>query len=108
MEWSRIKHFNSMIQIQYNCSDQDSLPEFSRTMPIMKFLEFIRDHLRNKSGTREIPLSYIVRARVVPDSVGDISKTLPYSNYTGGFHEEQISCALHTNPEYDEDNAMAI
>ena len=70
MEWSRIKHIKSVIQIQYNWINPYPLPEFSCAMYIMKFLELIHNNLRNKLGIMKIPLSYVVCASFVPDSVG--------------------------------------
>ena len=75
-EYGRIKHFNSLVEIQYNWINLDALPEFIRNMTAMKLLDIIPDHLRKKLGIRKIPLSYVVYESVVPDYIGDISTTL--------------------------------
>ena len=85
MEWSQIKHINYLIQIQYNWINPDLLPYFSRTMHVIKFMYLIHDHLRNKLGISKIPLTYVARASIAPDSIGYIIPTLPYSQDAIGF-----------------------
>ena len=82
MEWSRIKHFKCMIQIQDNWSDPDFLPEFICTVLVTKLLDIIYDHLRNKLGIRKIPISYVVWSSVVIYPIGDIIPTLTSSKDT--------------------------
>ena len=77
-------------------------------MHVMKFLDFIRDHLQNKLGIGDIHVSYVVHGGFSPDSFGGIILTLPYSKYIGGFREDLISRALRTRPVYSEDNYMVL
>ena len=91
MECIWIKHIKSLIQTQNYWSEIDLLPEFSHTMSIMNFLDVIRDQLRNKLRIRNIPLSYVVYARILPDSIGHISPTKPYTRDTRGFHVKFVT-----------------
>ena len=108
MKWSRIKHFKFLVQIQYNWSNLESLSDFSRTMPVMKLLDIIRDHLRYKLRIRKIHILYIVWAIVVPNPIRDIIPTLPYSKDIEVFCKELIASACHTHPGYDSDNSVVL
>ena len=108
IEWIWIKHFKSLIQIQDNWNNPESLPEFIRTVAVMNLLDIIRDHLRNKIGIRKISLLFVVPSIVVPDPIGYRITTLPYSKDTEVFHEYIISRALHNCPGYAEDNFMVL
>ena len=77
MEWIRIKHFKPLIQIKHNLSEPESLPELNRTMPAMKLMDLIRDHLQNNLGIRNIPLPNVIQASIVPEPIRDIIPTLP-------------------------------
>ena len=110
MTWSYIKKFKALTDLVSNWQDQPSLPELGRNVPIMKFLELFREHLRGKLGIRQIPLSYVARDVVEPVLIDEdpIDALNPFSSNYDSFHDELISRARHDHPNYPDDNATVL
>ena len=74
----------------------------------MKLLQLIWEHLRGILGIWQIPLAYVTRSRVTPESIGDIRADKPFSENHNSFHEELIIRASHDHPNYVDDNAAVL
>ena len=107
MEWIQIKNSKLLIKIQYNRSNPDYPPEFRQTIPVMKLLDLIHNHLQRKLGTRKITLSSVVTTSVVHNIFGDIIPNLPQYKDTEWSHKELIFHASY-NLWYEKDNDTRI
>mmetsp|Transcript_10523 Transcript_10523/g.14855 ORF Transcript_10523/g.14855 Transcript_10523/m.14855 type:complete len:113 (+) Transcript_10523:416-754(+) len=74
----------------------------------MKAIDAIPIHLRERLGTRKIPLSYVIRDNIVPPALSPLCTDCITSAAFTSIMEELIQFAPHHGPEYDEDNARVF
>ena len=70
--------------------DPERLPEVSRSFGIMKAMDLVPSHLRDRLGVNKVPLSYVIR-----------------TDMAGGTLEPQVNGELH-GPQYDDFMAELI
>ena len=106
MTWQRINHFETLIQIEKEYKEPDSLTNPSGAGKFMEWIDSLEGHLRELRGVRNIPLSYVIRESVNPGAVQPYGATynLPYGSKYSSFQEEMIERATHNHPTYATDN----
>ena len=81
-------------------------PIITKTLPIMKWVEAFVDHLHRCTGTRFIPLAYVIRDAVEVDPVcPPLKEHQPYTELYGSVEEDMIARASHNAGLFSNDNA---
>ena len=106
MAWARIKHFKTLIEINKEYSEPDTIVPLSKNSKIVEWTETLEEHLSSVKGVRKIPLSYLIRENVAPGECTPYQNdyTLPYSHEYNSFAEEMIARTTHDHPSYTTDN----
>ena len=76
MDWPRIRKFLAYTTAIEEWEDAESLPVYSSDSDTIKFLELVRENLRNKLEIRPPPL-YVIRKDVVVPPIGAIKTDFP-------------------------------
>ena len=63
---------------------------------------------KKQVGVCKIPLSYVTRADLIVPTIGTIYATFPYSEGVDSFHNELITRASRTHPNFADDNGMVL
>ena len=108
MSRNRLRLYDDYRRMLEEHEDPERLPEVSKSFGIVKAMDLLPGHLRERLGVRKIPLSYVIRENVLPapvqaQAIG--SATGPDYN---SIADELIMCVPHTGDEYDEDNAKVF
>ena len=83
------------------------VPRYTKDMGILRWLEAFNTFLSFTIGTRNIPLSYVVRANVVPqEELPRLEDGRPYSRGSINIHNDLIEFATHEDARFSEDNRM--
>ena len=106
MAWERIGNFETLVQIEKEYKEPDSLTSPSSGGKFMEWMDSLEGHLRELRGVRKVPLSYIIRDRVDPGALPAYAATynLPYGAQYSSFQEEMIARTTHDHPTYSTDN----
>ena len=85
--------------------DPESIPSISKTFGIMKALDMVPNHLRERIGTRKVALKYVIRDNQNPAGLENLQDNrITSASYTS-LMEEMIPRAPLDGTEYHEDNA---
>lgn len=88
-------------------TDKPETPKISRGLPVVKWTEAFTDFLNRVSGSRYIPLAYVVRPdAVVPAAAPPLLNNAPYSIVHGSVEAELIARASHDHALFKGDNAL--
>ena len=102
MNRARLKKFDEHRALIEEHKDPEKLPQVSKTFGIVKAMDLIPGHLRERLGVKKVALSYIIRENATPPAV------LPQQNdnnnpdmtttekYEGRIMDELIDYAPHT------------
>ena len=106
MAWNRISHFETLIQIESDYKDPDSLVSPASKGKFIEWVDSLEGHLREMRGERKVPLSYIIKDGVNPGVLPVYAGTyiLPYGAQYNSFQEEMIARTTHDHPTYATDN----
>lgn len=110
MSWSVLKHFkdeHASIK-SLKKSNPTEVPKVSKNVPVLKWLESFETFLGNVIGSRDIPLSYVIRADEVPSAAPPLAEGLPYSEGHGSVSEELVSRATFKHPLFREDSKKVL
>ena len=104
----RLRLFKEHREIVDEHGDPEKLPVVSKTFGIMKAMDLIPNHLRDRLGVRKVSLSYVIRDdEEVPDveplEIGKITSE-GYATLT----DELIDRTPLEGPSYTEDNAKVF
>ena len=66
---ARLREFEELYQVIDEHDEPESLPTISKTFGVMKAIDAISVHLRERLGTRKVPLSYVIRENVNPPAL---------------------------------------
>jgi hypothetical protein len=92
-----------------NKEDKASVPVLSKQVPPLKWIESFKNHLYNTFGIRKCPLLYVVREdAVVATEVDDPLQPGKSYGESGSVVDELIKRMSHTNPLFNNDNAMVF
>lgn len=106
MAWTRINHFETLMQIEEEYKEPDALATPSSGGKFMEWIDSLESHLRELRGVRKVPLSYVIRDTVDPGVAPGYAAgyDLPYGDEYSSFQEEMIGRATHDHPTYSTDN----
>mmetsp|Transcript_642 Transcript_642/g.1028 ORF Transcript_642/g.1028 Transcript_642/m.1028 type:complete len:297 (-) Transcript_642:90-980(-) len=104
----RLREFENHYRVVEEHDDPETLPTISKAFGVMKAIDAIPVHLRERFGTRKIPLSYVIRENVTPPALDTLATNRITSSGLTSIMEELIVHAPHTGPEYSEDNARVF
>ena len=110
MSWSVLKHFkdeHASIK-SLKKSNPTEVPKVSKNVPVLKWLESFETFLGNVIGSRDIPLSYVIRAEKVPCAAPPLAEGLPYSEGHGSISEELVARATFNHPLFREDSKKVL
>ena len=102
---ARLRQFEKHIQTIENHEDPENLPEISKNFGIMKALDSIPVHLRERIGVRKIALSYVIRENVPPARLEPLGANKITSTNYETLMDEMIARVPLEGTEYIEDNA---
>ena len=69
MSRDRLRMYDEYRKMIKEHEDPERLPEVSKSFGIVKAMDLIPAHLRERLGVRKIPLSYVIRENVLPSPV---------------------------------------
>ena len=108
MSWDRIKKFDTHRVLMEDHEDPEKLPVVSKSFGIIRAMDIVPSHLRDRLGVRKIPLSYVIRDTADPGNVPLPQADQPTSTDFTSITEELIHYAPHQGDEYEEDNAKVF
>ena len=85
--------------------DPESIPVISKQFGIMKALDMVPIHLRERIGTRKVALKYVIRDREAPAALEPLQDDKITSEKYPSLMEEMIERTPLQETEYNEDNA---
>ena len=105
---ARLKKYDEHRTLTEAHEDPEKLPPISRTFGIMKALDQLPSHLRERLGVIDIALSYIIRDNPNPGQVPNQANNSATSEGFSSIMDELIAYAPHTGDAYKEDNAKVF
>ena len=88
--------------------DPEKLPVVSKTFGIIKAMDLIPSHLRDRLGCCKVPLSYVIRDNIVSPALQPLINDSCVGNGYGSLADELIERTPHLGSEYAEDNAKVF
>ena len=108
MQWDPVlKNFSLQYEAMKAQKDEmePDTPRISKALPVMKWAEAFRDVLHHRVGVRDIPLAYIIRdLDVPPTQLPALANGMLHSTEVRSVQYELIARALHTHPNYCNNN----
>ena len=104
----RLKEFERYHTLLEEHEDPVKLPVVSKTFGIIKAMDLIPSHLRDRLGSSKIPLSYIIRENVEPPAIQPLQAGSCVGVSYESLADELIDMAPHVGNEYVEDNAKVF
>ena len=101
----RLREFENHKRAIDEHEDSESMPPVSKVNGIMKALDLIPIHLRERIGTRKVSLSYVIRKDANPPNLGPLAPNRVTSDEHDTLMDELIAVTPHDGAEYTEDNA---
>ena len=113
MNRERLKQFEAHRLLIEEHDDPEKLPVVSKTMGIVKAMDMVPSHLRERLGITKVALSYIIRPEAVPGPIPEQedSAAKPNSATAEGYEtimDELIEFTPHVGLSYAEDNARVF
>ena len=85
-------------------ADEPEVPKVTKALPVIAWTESFKDYLWRVIGVRNVPLAYVIREQVVPDSPEDLVPDQPYSRVAGSIEAELVQQASHSHGLFKDDN----
>ena len=101
----RLREFENHKRAIEEHEDPEPMPQVSKVNGIMKALDLIPIHLRERIGTRKVSLSYVIRENANPPNLQPLVADRITSNDYDTLMDELIAVTPHNGAEYTEDNA---
>ena len=101
----RLREFENHKRTVDEHEDPEPMPQVSKTNGIMKALDLIPIHLRERIGTRKVSLSYVIRKDANPPNLQPLANDRVTSGNYETLMDELIAVTPHNGAEYTEDNA---
>ena len=113
MNRARLKKFDAHKRLIDEHQDPEKLPQVTKTFGIIKAMDLVPGHLRERLGLEKVALSYIIRDEVIPPPLEDLVNTVDNPNSATGpsfesIMDELIVHAPHSGVAYKEDNAKVF
>ena len=102
---ARLRLWENHRQLVEEHEDPEQLPSVSKTFGIVKAMDLVPNHLRDRLGVRKVALSYVIRETVdngpIPAQADDSATSDGYDSIM----DELIDFTPHTGDSYKSDNA---
>jgi len=116
LDRNRLKLFDQHLRLIEDHSEPEQIPQVSKTFGIMRAMDLIPSHLRERLGSRKIPLSYIIRETEIPPTLGPLvdenrNTRTPckiHSQEYQSIMEQLIEHAELSGSEFEEDNVKVF
>ena len=108
MSRDRIKKIDTHRMLMEDHEDPEKLQVVSKSFGIIRAMDIVPSHLRDRLGVRKIPLSYVIRERPNPGNAPLPEADNPTSANFASITEELIHYSPHQGDEYKEDNAKVF
>ena len=105
---NRLKLFQEHRDIIENHDEPEKLPVVSKTFNIMKAMDLVPNHLRDRLGVDKVSLAYVIRDEVMPSPLEPLENGKITSRSYSSLMEELIMRTPHTGITYSEDNAKVF
>ena len=102
---TRLKKFDEHKLLISQHEDPEKLPVVSKSFGIMRAMDLVPSHLRERLGVRKVALSYIIRDVVNPPPIPEQAANSATSENYISIMDELIDYAPHGDRAYAEDNA---
>ena len=104
----RLREFERHFLVIDEHDDPENLPTISKSFGIMKALDALPVHLRERLGVNKIPLAYVIRTNSTPPPLNELEEGSITSAGYDSIIDEMIDTVPHTGPNYAEDNARVF
>ena len=104
----RLKEFEKHFILLEEHEDPVKLPIVSKTFGIIKAMDLVPSHLRDRLGSCKVPLSYIIRDSVQPPALQQLQEGSCVGLNYESLSEKLIERTPHVGSEYVEDNAKVF
>ena len=108
MSRARIKKYEAHRELMEEHQNPEKLQTVSKTFGIIKAMDQVPTHLRDRLGVRKVPLSYVIRDTVDPGNAPLPAADSPTSANYQTISEELIAYTPHSGDEFAEDNAKVL
>ena len=105
---NRIKLFEKHAELVKDHVDPEKLPVVTKTYGIMKAMDVLPNHLRERLGSRKIPLSYVIRENENPPALENLAANKATGASYDSIMDELITYVPLTGDQYIEDNAKVF
>ena len=105
---TRLKLFQQHRDIIENHDEPEKLPVVSKAFNIMKAMDLVPNHLRDRLGVDKVSLAYVIREDVAPAPLEPLENGRITSQSYSSLMEELIMRTPHTGVSYGEDNAKVF
>ena len=108
MNRERLKLFDAHRLLIKQHEDPEKLPQVSKTFGIVKAMDLVPGHLRERLGVRGVALSYVIREPSAPPALPAQAANSATAEGYDSIMDELIKFTPHTGGEYAEDNAKVF
>ena len=105
---ARLKGFERHSILMTEHEDPEKLPVVSKTFGIVKAMDLVPGHLRDRLGSRKVPLAYVIRENVQPPTLGNLKVDECVGESYDTLADELIAHTPHSGSEFAEDNAKVF
>ena len=105
---ARLKLFEQHRKLIEEHDDPDKMPSVDKSFGIIKAMDLLPSHLRDRLGVRKIPLSYVIHDEVAPAPIGHLAVNKATAAEYSSIAEELIACVPLSGDHYNEDNAKVF
>ena len=88
--------------------DPEKMPSVDKSFGIIRAMDLLPSHLRDRLGVRKVPLSYVIRSDEAPAVIGILAPNKATSDDYESIAEELIQCVPLAGDQYNEDNAKVF
>ncbi len=104
----RLKIFEQHYKLVTEHKDPDKMPGIDKTFGIIKAMDLLPSHLRDRLGIQQVPLSYVIRENEIPAPVNNLGPNVATGPSYNSIAEELIHCEPLSGDQYSEDNAKVF
>ena len=104
----RLKLFEQHRKLIKEHNDPDKMPSVDKSFGIIKAMDLLPSHLRDRLGVRKVPLSYVIRDDEAPAPIGNLAPDKATAAEYTSIAEELIACVPLSGDQYNEDNAKVF
>ena len=105
---ARLKLFEQHEKMVKEHVDPEKLPSVDKNFGIVRAMDLLPSHLRDRLGVAKVPLSYIIRSNETPSVVENLAPNKATGETYNTIMDELIACIPLSGEHYNEDNAKVF